>query len=232
MTLSRASRFCCFFLFLFTSSLFVFEAPPIYAAASNWSQQSSSWGASETYPSHKTPFGRESQAPIAPFTPGSNNLALDVGQVFLMGDMGDPTAHYADSIGTQVHYSYGVSDMFGFDASFGYSDHSDGKYSLTTLLTGLRTNLSWYDKVVPYVVFGLGFYKPNRQISTGVSLSPVVFGIHVGPGVDLELTRQFFFGAALTFHDMFGTTKQAPQGTPVEFDGTFTSFLLHAGVTF
>ncbi len=165
----------------------------------------------------------------APFTPGSNNLALDVGQVFLMGDL---SGAYADSIGSQLHYTYGVSDMFGFDTSFGYSSHSEGKYSLTTLLTGLRMNLAWYDKVIPYAVFGLGFYKPSYEITPTTSISPVVFGLHMGPGVTLELTRQLFFGASLTFHDMFGTRKTTTQGTTIEVDGTYTSFFLHAGLTF
>ena len=37
---------------------------------------------------------------------------------------------------------------------------------MTTLLTGLRTNLAWYDKVVPYFVFGLGFYSPSFDVSS------------------------------------------------------------------
>lgn len=145
--------------------------------------------------------------------------------------MGDLSTEYADSIGSQLHYTYGVSEMFGFDASIGYSDHSDGAFSMTTLLTGLRTNLAWYDKVIPYAVFGLGFYKPSIRLSATQSVSPIVFGVHLGPGVDLELTRQLFFGAALTFHDIFGTTKVTPQGTK-EIGGTYTSFFLHAGFSF
>ena len=106
---------------------------------------------------------------------------------------------------------------------------------MTTMLTGLRTNLSWYDKVIPYVVFGLGFYKPSYSfMNAGLSrsLSPVLFGVHLGPGVDLELTKQLFFGAGLTFHDVFGAKRLTPGGTPLDVGGTFTSFFLHAGVTF
>ena len=159
-----------------------------------------------------------------------------MGQVFLMGDWGN---RYSDSIGTQIHYTYGVSDLFGFDSSLGYSDHADGKFSMTTLLTGLRTNLSWYDKVVPYGIFGMGFYKPNYNItpSGGVitgsttSVSPLLFGVHLGPGVDLALTKQVFFGASLTFNDIFGNTQMV-NNQPFNVGGTFTTFLVHAGVTF
>lgn len=145
--------------------------------------------------------------------------------------MGDLGSRYSDSIGSQLHYTYGVSEMFGFDSSFGYSNHSDGKYSLTTLLTGLRTNLSWYDKVVPYVIFGLGFYKPSMTLADGTGATATLFGLHLGPGVDLQLTNELFFGAGLTFHDIFGTTKPSTQG-PIEIGGTYTSFLLHVGYTF
>ncbi len=153
--------------------------------------------------------------------------------------MGDLGANYNDNIGGQIHYTYGVSNLFGFDTSLGYSEHSDGQFSMTTLLTGLRTNLAWYDKVVPYLVFGLGFYKPSYQVLvnnggvvTNSSVSPILFGVHLGPGIDLELTDQLFFGAALTFHDVFGSSRAAANGSQIDVGGTYTSFLLHAGVTF
>lgn len=154
--------------------------------------------------------------------------------------MGDLGSDYSDNIGAQLDYTYGVSDMFGFNASFGYSSHTAQNltshgYSMMHLLTGLRTNLAWFDKVIPYANFGLGFYKPSRKFTTALqttSLSPVVFGVHLGPGVDLQLTRNLFFGAALTFHDIFGTRRILPDKTEIEMGGTYTSFLLHAGVSF
>ncbi|MCM2322565.1 MAG: porin family protein [Oligoflexia bacterium] len=195
-------------------------------------QQKPAW-ANEATPSRKAILNENPGGPIAPFTPGSNNLSLDVGQVFLMGDL---STDYSDNIGSQLHYTYGVSDLFGFDARLGYSEHSDGAFSMTTLLTGLRTNLAWYDKVVPYAVFGMGFYRPSYRITadngTGSSsVSPVLFGVHLGPGVHLEVTNKLFFGASLTFHDVFGTTKNTQNG-PKAVGGTFTSFFLNAGVTF
>ena len=151
--------------------------------------------------------------------------------------MGDLGSRYADSIGTQLHYTYGVSELFGFDSSIGFSQHSEGSLSMGTLLTGLRTNLAWYDKVVPYVVFGMGFYKPSYELAPNSqgqinSISPLLFGVHLGPGVDLELTKQLFFGCAITFHDVFGDTKIGPNNQKMEVGGTFTSFFVHAGFTF
>jgi hypothetical protein len=171
---------------------------------------------------------------VSPFSPGSHNIAVDLGQVFLMGDL----AKYTDSIGTQLHYTYGVSDLFGFDSSIGYSQHSDARLSMLSVLTGMRMNMSWYDKIIPYAKFGLGFYRPSYRDQTvpnlnpASSLSAVLFGIHLGPGIDLELSKNLFFGASITFHNMFGTTKTWADGSLADLGGTYTTFLLHAGATF
>lgn len=208
------------------------------SSSSSWSSQPS-WAAPDpNNPPHRS---RDRYAPkddVSPFSPGSNNVSIDVGQVFLMGNLSDK---YDSAIGTQVHYTYGVSDLFGFDASAGYSEHSNGAFSMMTALMGVRTNLAWYDKVVPYGVFGMGFYKPNYQLGIGpngsvvpgdsTSLSPLLFGVHLGPGIDLALTRQVFFGASLTFHDIFGNTQMV-NNQPFDVGGSFTTFLVRAGVTF
>jgi opacity protein-like surface antigen len=208
-------------------------------ASSGWDDQPS-WAApangntNSGYNSPSTSRKKISQdnTNLSPFSPGSNNVALDVGQVFLMGDLGNK---YSDSIGEQVHYTYGVSDLFGFDSSLGYSSHSDGDFSMVTALTGIRLNLSYYDKIVPYAIGGLGFYKPTYTITgtngMDTTASTVLFGLHVGAGVDLELTRNLFFGAALTLHDVFGSVQQVNNQT-LAMGGSFASFLIHAGVTF
>jgi len=146
-----------------------------------------------------------------------------------MGDLGN---NYTDNLGMEAEYTYGVSDLFGFNANLGYSDHSDGKFSMTSFSTGLRTNLSWYDRVIPYVVIGLGFYRPDIQISETQSISPITFGMHLGGGIDLQITKQMFFGAGLTFHDMFSTTNMNPvTGQNMSISGTYTTFLVHAGMS-
>lgn len=211
---------------------------PFAQAASNWNDRPS-W-ATRSYPAKEE--GSEKRkatvqasrervvdSNISPFSPGSHNVSIDVGQTFLMGDLG---SKYSDSIGWQAHYNYGVSDMFAFDASLGHSSHSESKFTMTTLLTGVRMNLAWYDKVIPHLDFGLGFYRPSYTFSERSSMSPVVFGLHLGPGIDLELSKQFFFGASLTFHDMFGGNRNAPGGERVDVGGSFTRFNLRAGMTF
>ena len=219
------------------------------ATGSSWyaNSNANNWSAEES-PARKLNKKREIQnaVELSPFSPGSHNIALDLGQVFLMGDL----ANYANSIGTQLHYTYGVSELFAFDSSLGYSEHSNGQLSMASLLTGLRTNLSWFDKVVPYAILGLGFYRPGYSIPSGAqlgtgtpvangttdgatnSVSSILFGIHLGTGVDLELSRNVFFGASLIVHNMFGTTQVLPNGIPFNLGGTYTSFFVHTGFTF
>lgn len=222
------------FLFFIVSFFFIFKSPLANAATSttwsnrpSWAQDSVGYSTAQ---STRAADILKNDEPIAPFAPGSHNIALDVGQVFLMGDLG---GSFSNSIGTQLHYTYGVSDLFGFDSSFGYSNHSDGAFNMTDLLAGLRTNLSWYDKVVPYLTFGLGFYKPSIRVDALNSVSSILFGVHLGAGVNLQLSKNIFFGASLTFHDIFGDQKPRPGGgIPIDLGGAFTSFLLSAGYTF
>src|SRR4051812_31927177 len=77
-------------------------------ASSSWSQ-ASSWSGEESTTSRRSTRSRDLSSDPSPFSPGSNNLAIDLGQVFLMGNL---NSNYSDSIGTQLHYTYGVSDLF------------------------------------------------------------------------------------------------------------------------
>lgn len=169
-----------------------------------------------------------------PFSTGSNNLSIDVGQIFLFGDLGD---QYTDAIGFQLHNVHAVSDMFGLDTALGLSSHSSAAatndFSMTSLKFGLRTNLAWYDKAIPYVNFGLGFFRPSYDQGNGESLDPLLFGLHLGAGINLEVTRSLFFGALLNFHNMFGTKKRNPATNVLqEVGGSYASFLISAGVSF
>lgn len=201
------------------------------APSSRWNQRPE-WADSgndiNSAPNQKRSYAeRGSRSKIAPFSPNSHNVSLAVGQVFMMGDLGK----YNDNIGGQLQYTYGVSNIFGFNADLGYSSHSNGQFSQTNLLTGLRTNLSTFDKVIPYLKGGLGFYRQSEQLSNTVTINPLLFGIHVGPGVDLEINQQMYFGASLTFHDIFNSTTQTALG-PRTVGGTYTTFFLHLGTTF
>lgn len=172
----------------------------------------------------------ESKKVVAPMSPGSHNLSVGLGQVFLFGDLGNS---YENALGFQARYDYGVSDLFAFDSEFGYSSHSNGNFSTWHLTAGLRTNLVYLEQLVPFFSVGLGFYRPSFTYSTAANdtASSLLFGLQLGAGLDLFLTNSVFFGTKLTFHDMFNSTK-AVNGVNRDLGGTFMTFLIHAGVAF
>jgi len=211
---------------IITSSAFCVENK--WSAPGSWAQEAANDDYANTAPTRRSFSERTtSRKKISPFAPGTNNLALGVGQVFLMGDLGE----YNSNIGGQMQYTYGVSDIFGFNADLGYSKHSDGKFSQISLLTGLRTNFVDFDKVTPFAKFGLGFYRQNQEIANNLTINPLLFGLHIGPGVDLEISKELYFGADLTLHDIFNSTVATALG-PRTVGGTYMTFFLHLGTTF
>ncbi len=204
------------------------------AAPEGWTQNPG-WAQPAGYTQNSQMRNTKPSPPVSPFAPSSNNLGIDLGQVFLMGDLSED---YSDNLGFRINYTYGVSDIFGFESNLGHSSHTDGAFSMTHLDMGLRTNLAWFDRIIPYLSFGLGFYRPSytfpQKGNTGetASVAPILFGIHLGPGVNLQLTNRLYFGTSLTFHDIFGTETVKPDGTKLNAGGTFTSLLIHAGMSF
>lgn len=171
---------------------------------------------------------RPTQPSASAFQPGSNNLALEMGQTFLMGSN---LGKYENALGYQAHYTYGVSEMFAFDSSFGFSNHSNGELGMVSLLGGVRMNLASYDRIIPYLNAGLGFYRPSIEISPNNSVSDTLFGMHFGGGANLLITKQTFFGAELNYHNIFSSTKDTSLG-PVSMGGAYLNFMLQAGYTF
>lgn len=243
-------KFCVSTLVRFPHiSIGLLAASLAMATLADAAPSNSPWGKKSSYGSSDPRLNTSSNTPrrsiesieysrdVSPFGPDSHNLSLDLGQVFLLGDLGN---NYGNSLGVQAHYNYGVSELFAFDAALGYSSHSSGDFSMTNLRAGMRMNLSWYDKIVPHLSFGLGFYKPSMQYSltnsangqTTASVSPLVFGIYLGPGVDLMISQNMFFGASLTFNDLFGTTTTTADGKILDVDGTYSQFFLRIGMTF
>ena len=179
-----------------------------------------------------SPQSKKYNQDLSPLAPGTHNLSIGVGQVFLMGNLSNS---FDNSLGTQIHYTYGVSDMFSFESDFGYSSHSNsanGNFSLVNLDASLRTNLVYFDQLVPFAAVGFGFYHPSEVLTNNATLSALLFGLELSGGVDLLLSKKIFFGTRMSYHNMFDTTKIASNGTPLTVGGSFLSFMIHAGVTF
>lgn len=205
-----------------------------FAAQSTWNSQNrwevpqTKGSVSQTELKKVTPSKRSH----TPYSPGSHNVSLDLGQVFLTGRLGD---NYPDSIGGQVHYSYGVSDIFAFDSSAGFSLHKEDNadFSLFSMRSGLRVNLYWFDRIVPYALFGLGFYRPSYEVPNQKdNFSPILFGIHLGPGVTLALSDRLFFGTSIIIHNIFGSKRRVNDSTKIDTGGMYTAFFINGGVSF
>lgn len=212
----------------------------VFSIANEAFAQSSSWGKNRNNAEEEAVAAKKKRSDsdddytpsshkgnLEPFAPGSNNLSLQIGQIFLMGKLGGA---YEDSLGFRLNYTYGVSDLFGFNAALGYSEHSEGELSILSMNAGVRMNLNWYDKIIPHAIFGMGFYRPSEGTG-GNSVSAIVFGLYAGVGVDLQITHRLFFGASLTYNNMFSSRKSTPSG-PRDLGGSYTAFLVHAGLTF
>ena len=173
----------------------------------------------------------ESQPPKSPFAPGTQNLSLGVGQVFLLGNLGN---NYDNAIGPEIHYSYGVSDLFAFESNFGYHSHSRSKADLSVwnLAAGLRSNLMYFDQLVPYATIDLGFYHPSYTYASGATAGTTLFGLQLGMGIDLLISNTIFFGTALTYNDMFDSTQNDSSGNAETLGGAYLSFMIHAGYSF
>lgn len=223
---------------LFSTTLMIFSLSTGTSFAGSWTEDES-WKSSSPYyygdpaPSTKDSYRKalserrtkRKMKDVSPFTPNSNNVSLDIGQNFLIG------SDYQDSIGLQGSYTYGVSDLFAFSSSLGYSSHSEGKYSKLHLLVGPRLNLASYDRIIPYVNAGLGFYHASRDLNQTNSISGMMFGVHMGAGADLQLTRETYFGASLHYHQLFGTNKDTSLG-PIDLAGNYLTFMANIGYTF
>jgi opacity protein-like surface antigen len=224
--------------FQITSLAFILVS--VDAFAGSWVDDDNSWKSASPYyygdstspiakdgyrnqSTRRRPKVRDSE--LAPFTPNSNNVSLDIGQNFLVG------SEYEDSIGMQGTYTYGVSRLLAFSTSLGYSSHSNGAFSKLALTVGPRLNLTTYDRIIPYITGGLGFHRSNRSLGEVNSISGTMFGIALGGGADLQLTRETFFGAAMTYNQLFGTTKQTTIG-PIDIASNYLTFMAHVGYTF
>ncbi len=177
----------------------------------------------------KSPKSVEFGPPRGPFSPGTHNLSLGIGQIFLLGRLGNS---YENSIGPELVYTYGVSDLFAFDSNFGYHTHSNGTLSVWNINAGLRTNLVFFDQLVPFASLGLGFYHPSLTFPTGGTASSLLFGMQLATGIDLLISNEVFFGTRLSYNDMFNSSKKDSNGVSQSLGGSFISFMVHAGLTF
>src|SRR6185437_8793963 len=99
MTMSmKLFRITSFIIMGISSFAMAMAASRAARASDDWNE-TPSWAAptDDSYGvQHK--YVNQKQLHLSPFSPGSHNLAIDLGQVFLMGDL---SHNYSDAIGSQ-----------------------------------------------------------------------------------------------------------------------------------
>jgi hypothetical protein len=160
-----------------------------------------------------------------------HTIGIGIGQTFLLGDF---RKHGEDKITWDVLYSYSASHSFDFAAGFHTSSHKhQGKKTETTGLTlGIKAKGFQYDNFSPFLIGGVGFYRPRvtRDVAGEMvrSDSKTTFGLNVGAGCDLRLNRHFSVGLLFQYHDPFDIKQD--KGPSVE--GSYGKFLFTTSYTF
>jgi opacity protein-like surface antigen len=156
-----------------------------------------------------------------------HSIGIGLGQAFLLGDFGD---NGEDKIAADLLYAYKASHSFDFYANFHTSSHKlrETKSTITGLALGIRGRAYQFDAFAPFIVAGLGFYQPQVKRYVDQTLleseEKITFGVHVGGGADLQLSRRVSVGVMGHYHNPFDV--QQDLGPDVE--GAYFKLLLTA----
>ena len=143
--------------------------------------------------------------------PYQHAVGIGVGQTFLAGDYG---RNGQDAISADIFYNYKASYTFDLLANFHYWKFEDGKKKVTLpgLALGIKSKFFQFDGFSPYVVAGLGFYRPyaTRDLNgTFVETDKkLVFGSHFGVGTDLALNDEVAVGILAHYHNPFDVKQE------------------------
>ena len=127
-------------------------------------------------------------------------------------------------------YAYKASHSFDFYANFHTSSHKlrETKSTITGLALGIRGRAYQFDAFAPFIVAGLGFYHPKVKRYLEQSLleseQKITFGVHLGGGADLQLSRRVSVGVMVHYHNPFDIQQDI--GPDVE--GSYFKLLLTA----
>jgi opacity protein-like surface antigen len=164
---------------------------------------------------------------------GDQAAGLMVGQVWTSGEIGKDVD---GAVAPGIFYEYGASDIFSLYASAISSKHNDGMLKLTSTNLGMKANLLFLDKLSPYALVGAGLYFVKRQISIApvppAEAKKTVFGLQLGVGAELDLSRRFFVALELDIHNLFSGSVTVPGYGKTEISGRWTGFFLKSGVRF
>lgn len=160
-----------------------------------------------------------------------HSLAIGIGQTFLFGEF---KQRGEDSITADFYYTYSASYSFDMFTNFHYSKHSFGNSYVTLpgLVAGIKARMFNFDSFSPYLLGGLGFYRPKvkRPIDGELvtSKSKLTFGFNFGGGVDLRLNEHYSVGLLAHYHNPFDVRQTV--GTDIE--GSYFKLMMMGSYTF
>lgn len=172
-------------------------------------------------------------APVKKTRRSSNphSVGLGVGQTVLLGDFNDSGV---DGVTCDFFYYYSASHSFDMAINVHYSKHKYKQTSiqLSSINIGIKARLFNFDAFSPFVLAGLGFYRPEvrRYVDDQLknSNSDITFGYHIGAGVDLKLNKHFTIGILGHAHDPFDVKPEVGS----EIEGLYFKLLITGSYTF
>jgi opacity protein-like surface antigen len=129
-------------------------------------------------------------------------LGIGLGQTFLMGNFekkGD------NKITGDLLYSYTASYSFDLLVNLHASSHSykNKNVWLRGLSMSIKARSYEFDAFSPFLLGGLGFYRPQISKDNVVSEQKNTFGMNFGGGLDLRLNTKMIVGLLAHYHMPF-----------------------------
>ncbi|MBF0366626.1 MAG: hypothetical protein HQK50_13720 [Oligoflexia bacterium] len=160
-----------------------------------------------------------------------HTFGLGLGETFLMGNF---DKHGDDAITADLLYTYSASHSFDLFADFHRSKHKKAqeKVILQGAAAGIKGKMYHFDAFSPFVVGGLGFYRPRvtRTVlgNYGESGAKTSFGFMLGGGLYLRLNKSVTVGMLALYHDPF----DVKQDVGPKVSGAYFKLMLTASYAF
>lgn len=132
-----------------------------------------------------------------------HSIGFGLGQTFLLGafeDQGDNKIAFPD-----LFYSYTASYSFDLLVNLHSTHHQyrDKEVWLKGLAFSIKARSYEFDAFSPFILAGLGFYRPQISENDEKSDEKTTFGFNAGAGLDLRLNKNIVVGIIGQFHSPF-----------------------------
>ena len=160
-----------------------------------------------------------------------HSLGIGLGETVLEGDFKDQGEN---KIAPDIYYNYSVSHSFDILVNFHYSKHERRTLFSRVMGTafGVKGRLFQFDAFAPFLIGGLGFYRPqikkvfdSRLITTDPRIT---FGHHFGAGVELELNQKYSFAFIGHYHNPYDVKHNVDEERSFDVEGSYIKLLVSA----